>query len=105
MYFFLANQRQVEYYFERVGVSSNNDQFGDGAIESLGSLIRSLLDLLQGSALSDEIADHRREFFVGEGLGSVREIFLSLSSSLPLLLRDNYNKSRILTNINKFIHK
>ena len=51
IYFFLAEDGEVEHNFEGVGISSDDDELSDTTVESLGGFVGSLLDLLEGSAL------------------------------------------------------
>lgn len=43
---------------ERVGIGCDDDQFGDGSVQSLSSLVGSFFDLLESCALSNEVVDH-----------------------------------------------
>jgi hypothetical protein len=64
----------VEHNFEGISISSDDDEFGDASIECLGGFVGSLLDLLEGGALRDQIKDLGGEFLSCKGLGSFRNI-------------------------------
>lgn len=45
----------MKHDLKRVGIGSDDDEFGDASIECLGGLIGALLDLLQRGALGNEV--------------------------------------------------
>jgi hypothetical protein len=51
IYFLLAEDGEVKDNFEGVGIGSDDDEFGDTTVKSLGGFVGTLLDLLQGSTL------------------------------------------------------
>lgn len=53
--FILAKQRQVQQDFNRLGISSHNDDFGDATVECFGGLVGTLLGLLVVGGLLHEI--------------------------------------------------
>jgi hypothetical protein len=55
LYLFLAEDGQMKHNLKRVGIGSDDDEFGDASIECLGGLIGALLDLLQRGALGNEV--------------------------------------------------
>jgi hypothetical protein len=66
----LAKQRQVEEDGERGGVGSENDQLADSAIQGLGCLVGTLLELAVVGGLLDEVKDLLGESLVGPKGGS-----------------------------------
>ena len=55
LYLFLAEDGEMKHDLKRVGICSDDDEFGDASIECLGGLIGALLDLLQRGALGNEV--------------------------------------------------
>lgn len=64
----------MEHDLEGSRVGSDDDEFGDAAVEGLGGLIGALLDLLERGALRDQVEDLRGELFSSEGLGTFRDV-------------------------------
>lgn len=62
--------------FKWIGISSDDDEFCDASVKGLGGLIGSLLDLLEGGALRDQIKDLRGELLSSKWLCTFRN-FLS----------------------------
>jgi len=56
-HFVLAEERQVEQDLDGLGVGSEDDKFCNAAIERLGRLVRTLLQLLVVACLLHEIQD------------------------------------------------
>jgi hypothetical protein len=51
IYFLFAEDGEMKDYFKGVSISSDDDEFSDTTVKSLGGFIGTLLDLLQGSTL------------------------------------------------------
>jgi len=66
MYLLFAKNGKVENNLERVCISSNYDDFGDTSVESFCGLVGSLLDLLKGGALGDQVINFGGEIFSGK---------------------------------------
>lgn len=58
-YLFLAQEGKVQHDLQRVGIGSNDDEFGDSSIKCLGCFIGSLFDLLETGTLPHQIINHR----------------------------------------------
>lgn len=58
-YLFLAKDGEMKHDLKRVGIGSDDDEFSDASIECLCGLVGSLLDLLKGCALRDEVEELR----------------------------------------------
>ena len=59
---------------QRGRISSNDDELSDAPIQGLGGLIGTLLDLLEGGALRDQVEDLRRELLSSKRLGTFRDV-------------------------------
>lgn len=64
----------MQHDLKRGGISSNDDELSDAAIQGLGGLISALLDLLEGGALRDQVEDLRRELLSSKRLGTFRDV-------------------------------
>ena len=65
----LAEQRQVQEDGEGRGVGGEDDDLGDAAVERLGGLVGTLLQLLVVRCLLDDVEDLLAESCVGRGPG------------------------------------
>ena len=70
----LAEDGEVQHYFDGEGVGCDDDEFGDASVEGFGRLVGSLFDLFEGGTLGDKFVDLGGELLGGEGLGSFRRI-------------------------------
>ena len=59
-YFLFAKNREMEHNFERISISSNDNEFSDASVESFGGLVSSLFDLFERGTLRDKIVYGRR---------------------------------------------
>lgn len=64
-YLLLADERQMQHNLQRVGIGSDDYQFGDGPVEGFRGFVGALLDLLEAGALPDQVVNHGGQFFVG----------------------------------------
>jgi hypothetical protein len=67
-----TEKRKMEQNCERAGVGSQDDQLRNTTVESLGSLVGSLLKLAIMGSLLDEVKDLLRESLVGLADVSIR---------------------------------
>lgn len=65
-YLVLAEQRQVEENLKGLGVRSHDDQVGDASVKSLGSLVRTLLQLLVVGSLLHQVQQGDSELSISE---------------------------------------
>ena len=68
--FVLAKQRQVEDDLERLGISSQDDQVSDTTVQTLGSLVGTLLEELEVLGLVQQVEDGLLHGVVSERVGA-----------------------------------
>lgn len=85
----------MEDNLEGIGISSDDDQLSDTAVECLGGLIGTLLNLLQRSALGNQVEEFGGEILSSKGLGALGD-FLN-QDSITIIVEKDYKVSQIIS--------